>query len=884
MSKLEEWCESQDAWVADALRRAALAGAATDSDADAIAVRVQAAHRIAKASSPECVSYTDECLAPSADNKEVEILCSIGPLQHVDRLTDGQELKFALDGLTVVYGENGSGKSGYARAARRLSTSRISKQLQGDVFADFDGQPTVTFTLKSGNNEARTHTWVEGEQLPLACREMSFLDTANAREYIAGKTEILFLPAEVQCLTTLGQLYGLASERCQSEANKLALAHGEPLSAQFAPTTEAGRLVSLLTKTTELERLPTVEQLRNAAEWDENDTNQLNEIRRQLAEGPASQARTLRRSGQAAKAIADKAVTAIVPLGQPQLDRDVALVQALSGARATLATLTEEQAGRYPIAETGSDTWRELFIFARKFAAETGLVPEDGAFAVGDPCMLCQRPLDEQARDRLNDFDSYIEGAAARAVSTAEADVSERLEVLKSLDLDTSDQVLLALSELGERDETLRAVTEGFAATADGLRIRRDQMVAHLESGEAVEEIPQVWPIVSLFQLAERFIARADELEKSGGVDQSALNAEIELRDRQTLVNCIDLVVARRDGLADRQRYLSCVEALGTRPVSRFASTLRGELVTPELRERIEREIEALAIEHIPLRFTEQSESGKSFFEMALDTPSSAKKSVVLSEGEQRALAIACFFADAHVSSSKGAIIVDDPVTSLDHQRIRRVAQRFATEASKGRQVIIFTHNLLFYQEILRTCADQDPQVKALPCLIQKSRDRFGLVTSNDQPWIAKKVKERVRALHAQLCAIPDGLAPEGEEMRILAKNFYTDLRETWERAVEEVVLGGVVERFGTDVKTLSLKRVDLADEDYRTVFFAMKRASERSGHDQAAAKQIAPPDKDQMRSDLQELQGFIATQKKKADAAQDRRKALETAPAAATI
>lgn len=243
-------------------------------------------------------------------------------------------------------------------------------------------------------------------------------------------------------------------------------------------------------------------------------------------------------------------------------------------------------------------------------------------------------------------------------------------------------------------------------------------------------------------------------------------------------------------------------------------------MTTPELSERIGKEILALGLEHVPLRFTEQSESGKSFFEVALANAGRTKKSTVLSEGEQRALAIACFLADPHVSESKGAIIVDDPVTSLDHQRIRRVANRFVAEAVRGRQVIIFTHNLLFYQEVLRACADRDPQLPALPCLIQQSPEGFGLVSVADQPWIAKKVRERERALEAQLQAIPDGLTPDGNELRIYAKQFYTDLRETWERAVEEVVLGGVVERFGSDVKTQRLKMVNVDDEDYRTVDF----------------------------------------------------------------
>lgn len=828
------------------------------------------------------MAFEEECLAPVGAAADVELLCSIGPLDHIDRLTNGQELKFALDGLTLIFGENGSGKSGYARAARRLCTSRIPGTLQGNVFAEGEASPIVTFKVRTGDAEPVSHQWAEGSALPDCCREMSFLDTANARAYVEDKTEILFLPPEVRCLTTLGQLYVLAGERCQAAADLLSAAHDGAVGVQFAPPTSAGRLVTLLTTDTPLAKLPSVDQLRAAAIWDDAAAARLAKIRAQLAEGPVAQARALRRLGEAAKAVAGKAVAAIVVLGKPQLDRDAELLGNLAQARAAREAFAAEQAGRFPIATTGSDTWRELFLLARRFAAEAGLVPDDGAFAIGDPCMLCQRPLDDAATDRMNAFDAFVAGEVAGAVSATQGEINARIELLKALDLDTAEQILLALAEHRDREEPLRIAVENAAQVSQELRLRRDLMIAHLEGAIAVGGLPAIGSIVQLSRIADDLIARADALAQGGGADATAIAEELELRDRETLAGCLDLMVARRNGLADRQRYLACVTALGTRPISLLASSLRGELVTPELRQRIEREIVALGVDHVPLRFTEQSASGKSFFEMALASVGKAKKATVLSEGEQRALAIACFLADAHVSVSRGAIILDDPVTSLDHQRIRRVANRFADEAARGRQVIIFTHNLLFYQEVLRACADRDPQVSALPCLIQQSKEGFGLVSVDDQPWIAKKVKERERALEEQLQVVPDDLAPDGEEMRLLAKQFYTDLRETWERAVEEVVLGGVVERFGTDVKTQSLKLVDIDDQDYRTIFFAMKRASERSGHDQAAAKQIDPPNKKQMETDLLELRGFIATHKRKARLAEERRKELEKPPKAA--
>ncbi|MBZ9650314.1 AAA family ATPase, partial [Sphingobium sp. 3R8] len=828
--------------MSDALHRAALADSPTMEDATAIAMRVQAAHGIAVGEQPECMAFDEACLARGTAATEHALLCSIGPLDHIDRLASGQELKLALDGLTIIFGENGSGKSGYARAARRLCTSRVPFTLQGNVFKENEVAPTVGFTVKTGDADPVPHQWVEGTALPDACAHITFLDTANARAYVEDKTEILFLPPEVRCLTTLGQLYGLAAQQCQTASDALTTAHSGAVGGQFLSTTAAGALVSKLTIATVLADLPSAEALRAAAVWDDNAAAQLADVRLQLAQGPAAQARALRRLGDAAKFIANKGIAAIPALGQAEMDQDAELLHKRAEVRLAAEAFAAEQTGRFPIAATGSDTWRQLFFLARQFAAEAGLVPEDGAFETGDPCMLCQRPLDAEARDRFAAFDAYIEAEAAAAVGVANDAIATRVAALRALDLVTADQVLQTLAEHRARDEALREIVERAAEAIGALNEHRQRLVDHLEGRSALGNRPEIAAIVTLSQTANDLLARAAALEHEGGVDPAATALEHELRDREALAGCIELMITRRDGLADRQRYLACVAALGTRPISILASSLRGELVTPELRGRMEREITGLGIDHIPLRFTEQSASGKSFFEMALASVGRAKKSAVLSEGEQRALAIACFLADAHVNESKGAIIVDDPVTSLDHQRIRRVANRFAAEAARGRQVIIFTHNLLFYQEVLRACADRNPQVPALPCLIQQSTDGFGLVSINDQPWIAKKVRERERALEEQLKSIPDGLAADSEELRRYAKQFYTDLRETWERAVEEVVLGGVVERFGSDVKTQSLKMVDIDDNDYRTIFFAMKRASERSGHDQANAKQIDAP------------------------------------------
>ncbi|WOH48183.1 AAA family ATPase [Bradyrhizobium sp. sBnM-33] len=292
-------------------------------------------------------------------------------------------------------------------------------------------------------------------------------------------------------------------------------------------------------------------------------------------------------------------------------------------------------------------------------------------------------------------------------------------------------------------------------------------------------------------------------------------------------------------------------------------------------------EIQRLDLGHVPFRFGEATERGRNLFDVALDAHRPAVKARVLSEGEQRALGIACFLAEMSRIPGYHGIIVDDPVTSLDHQRLRKVAERLVEEAAAGRQVIVFTHHLIFYQEILAAAAARVPQVPAIVNLIGKSDGRFGLVSENDEPWIAKKVTKRIEALEARLRAVPAGIHRDSEDFRRVAKDFYTDLRETWERLVEEVLLNGVVERFSSGVKTLSLKGVVVEDSDYQVIFANMKRVSELSGHDMAAGRQIPMPDVAEMRRDLNALATYRSEIHRRKNTLANRREALEEPPIA---
>jgi hypothetical protein len=96
---------------------------------------------------------------------------------------------------------------------------------------------------------------------------------------------------------------------------------------------------------------------------------------------------------------------------------------------------------------------------------------------------------------------------------------------------------------------------------------------------------------------------------------------------------------------------------------------------------------------------------------------------------------------------------------------------------------------------------------------------------------------------------------------------------------VEAELLNGVVCRFESGVKTQSLRQVVVEDEAHRRVFLGMKKSSEWSGHDRAAAKQCSLPDHVTGARDLEDLKSYAASLKKRKSQIEEQRKKLEEPP-----
>lgn len=139
---------------------------------------------------------------------------------------------------------------------------------------------------------------------------------------------------------------------------------------------------------------------------------------------------------------------------------------------------------------------------------------------------------------------------------------------------------------------------------------------------------------------------------------------------------------------------------------------------------------------------------------------------------------------------------------------------------------------------------------------IRRSGHDAGIV-QQDTPWIGQTVKARLGLLKNRLVGVKK-IAREGteEEYRDAAKTWHLYLREAWERAVEERLFKGVVERFGFGIQTQKLTKVEVTPELLSDIETGMTESS-KWVHDAAAGLNPPTPTTDKLQADLDFLEAF---------------------------
>jgi energy-coupling factor transporter ATP-binding protein EcfA2 len=856
LNDILKWTETLPEWQRDAARRllqneTGLSG----GDFKELYSLLKTTHGINGTEDLSVVPLAASHIPAAVKPDETIILKTLRELQNVNCISSDQTLKFSEKGLTVVYGGNGSGKSGYARVLKRACRARDQSEPihpnANDATA-LNAVPTAKFDIEvSGKDEEMA--WSRDSPSPDQLSTIGVFDSKCALSYLTTEQDVAYLPYGLDIVENLAnQVLPKLTQMLNDEINAIDI--DKQAFDHLLGDTEVGKQIGGLTAYSDPFPITALGTL------SEEETKRLAELDIALKEvDPIAKAKELRLSVTRLKAFADKLAKPLAWVS----DAAVARLKTLDEAKVTAEGSETKAAdalrsGEDLLPGTGDQVWKMLFEAARRYSNEVAY-PNNEFPALGDDatCPLCQDTLSPNAGERLSRFDEYVRNDIAKTAKSAREKVDTAKQKIETVYLQVGGDNA-TLEEIRQLDDALPELLGAFETS---LKDRQSGMMAALESHEW-SKIPDItenpYPKVRLLAARQLRAARilmraADETKKR------ELRTEFaELCARRALSRSLNPVFELLQRMKNKAALEKCRPGLETGSISRKSKELASAAVTKELKRALDWEFQALGIGHIKTKLKERNVKGKVLLQLLLDLPTSHKLDEILSEGEQRAIALGSFLAELALAYHSCGIVFDDPVSSLDHKRRGKLARRLAKEGTR-RQVVVFTHEVVFLQQLRDECENLSVRIEL--SFLESIGSSFGKV-SEGLPWIHKSFKERISNLKAT-CKRFEKLPWPSDPPEELASEMirqYSFIRATIERVTQDLILNGTVQRFRDYIEVSKLRLVvGLEEEEVTETLRLYQRCHDIvEAHDPSSAKDSPPPTAAELRQDISDLKSLI--------------------------
>lgn len=850
LGEILAWSTDCPEWQRDALRRLCSKDRLQEDDLEELLA-------ICKGTAIGSPLTADHIRDPAATGVEVT-LEKLHQLKHVNALQHGEKLTFQKSGLTVVYGDNGAGKSGYARVLKQACRARSPKGdvILPNIYAEESGTPQAEIMFRVGG-QGRSFSWRQGDLGDAALTAVSVFDSRTATVHVDATNELAYTPTPLKIMAALADASQSLKSKLAAEIKALRDQVPSVLKEpRCRPETAVGKLLGKLSSRTSAQQVEALSGL--SSEQD----SRLKILDADLASDPARVARQLQNLRPKVEGVAGRLTSLVAATSADKVERLRDLKRAYDTARAAAALASTDLFSADPLPDVGSDVWRKLWEAARSYS-EGSAYPERPFPVTGDDarCVLCQQELGPEASDRLGRFEAFVldqslkrEDEARRAYLDAKSESAAQLLKLPELN------DLLAVIRDDLDDAELAATVRRVGLTASW-RLRA--ALRSLET-EGDPELPPAAPV----PCAELSAHVKDLNQRTSG-----LLAEGEAPERKALIEERDELAARKwlatvreDVLAQIKRLIKiddldkAQKATATNRITSISTDLAKTLVTDRLRARFAQEVDKLGVAGLAIELQQaRSSAGIPFFQVRLMSKPSEPVGKVLSEGEHRSVALAAFLAELATVDTSSAIVFDDPVSSLDHIHRDKVAARLANESLK-RQVIIFTHDIAFLVLLEEACRQTHDRAE-IPIgyrVVSRGAEATGFCNSEPPANIlpVEKVVPQMRA-HLDHVKFHHTRGDQANWRREVG-SFEKELREAWERAVEEVV-SPVMKRLSQKVHTDNLIKITvLQEEDCATMREAYGRCS-RLLHSQPGELNPRLPSPEDIEREISVLEKWVA-------------------------
>ncbi len=792
-SLLVGWANEQDAWVRQLVSEVVVSRKPmTDSQLNAIYQTFLSEKALVADNLPTVPKLRDD--ASLLDVSTGLFLTQLRDLKNVNALVEGQAIDFNPK-LTVIFGENACGKTGYVRVLKKAAAVRTSETVLPDVSQAHTRKqpPTARITYRLGQDQRKEVEWKDQSGVAPFNR-IDVFDSRATLMHVDGDLNYVYTPGELARFPLVQQgIEGVRTRLEQDVTTKMQTSN--PFLAQFDRQSRIYPLIDSLGAATDLAQL---KALATVTEQEQQEIPALKaEVEALQTTNPAAQLKLAETVKQHLDTLT-KALTAIGRFDSPKYAKSLERFQK---AEKQYEKATQESFAGLPIPGLLKEEWRR-FIQAGEEYLKT-LEAAEKYPAKGEECLYCRQPLSPEAvallkryRDYCNnDLRAELDGAgremdALRRASQQGidfADIDRRVTELSGNGAGISAEQFSEIRGFVSKGKAIREAVENrkpvewpdqTAKTASVLNYLGD---AQTQNNTLIKD------------LTDRRDKREEALRERQG---KLLDIESRLKLAGLMLQIENMVEQAKwvDKAKIQQRKFQGL----LRSLTETSKVASEQLLNRDFERHFVEECKVLRAPAVTLQFP--GRQGQVTRKKAV-AGGEYRPSEVLSEGEQKVIALADFLAESSLKPP-APVIFDDPITSLDYKRMAGVVGRIVA-LSETRQVIVFTHNIWFTTELLARFEKRPQDCSYYD--VGRDGAKIGIVSKGTHPRsdTVSNLRGRINNL------IQSAEKATGETQAALIEKAYELIRNICEVIVEQELFQGVTQRYQPMVRMTMLPKIN---------------------------------------------------------------------------
>lgn len=801
---------------------------------------------------PSDFSFQDNNKAP-VTLKEISDITGVGALAPTARLTFGRN-------LTIIYGENGCGKSSYVRILKALENYANEDRILGNVFESKPASAKATIVFSSDGKED-TIAWEKGNKKKYP---LQIYDTAVAQQFVDKENEVIYEPRELSVITRMAQIYEQVAQ-VYKEKSQLEAQRAIPL----------GNIAVDGSVLKEYEALSTIESVQRFVKkhkWGANAEKELAAVIDSLKESdPQKKAEMLSRRKCIIEAYYNKAIPMLSLVEESACEEYLEKRKRQIETRRQQDALIDASKEQSLLDKFGSIEWRNMWSKAQKYVEIVEDCPHEIPVTNSGRCALCQQELDTAAKFRMEKFNEFLRDDLSKQAETASKVFSQAVQSVQDCVNGTKlrqiEESLISSSIPEEMQKGIYDLYRSILARCEWLL-----------NYEEVNTIPR--PCIKTKdeakQMFKNYIAEIEMQIKAYEAAGKNQKAQIERRNYLQTVQWATMNIPIKEKLIRLKRI---EKSCKTNTLTTLKKDLSRLLITDAYIEKFRQELHELDDrDQIHVELVEAaSKRGKSYHQIALRGAKSIgnhKNGEILSEGEYRVVSLAAFLADLSAWRRTMPFIFDDPITSLDHNFEAKVAARLV-KLSMDRQVIIFTHRLAFVKlldtEVANYRTDEEIKEGKFGGVEYIQLEKKPLGSQGDLRFLRDvSITTATKKMIAEDIPRIQKMQKEGnyiianQLLQALCSNFRTAI----EQGISQDLLAGIVIRYDRNISSLKLPQLYAMQEaDIRLVHDMMSKYSCYE-HSQSIETPASLPSIEDVIADIHKMEAWGKDYKKRRDAA----------------